>query len=98
MRAPVGERNRDHPSEGEQYTMDWATDSAWTVPARWAAIVLGLGACAVDLGCTRMHSFLRDEPPMLGASTSPGSHARADVRRGPKISSRPKGPHVPSSS
>src|SRR3954454_13561978 len=48
-RAPVGVRNRDHPNEGEQHTMDWATDSAWTVPARWAVIILGLCVPAASL-------------------------------------------------
>src|SRR5437764_964824 len=53
--------------------MDWAMDHAGRAPARWAAILLGLTTCGADLGCARTNSFLRDEPPMLGATASPTS-------------------------
>ena len=49
--------------------MDWPTDFARTFPARWALIVMGLGACVADSGCAKMNSYLRGEPPLLGTTT-----------------------------
>jgi hypothetical protein len=51
--------------------MDWATDSAWMIPKRWALFVLGWAVCATGPGCGRMSPFVRDEPPLLGSSTAP---------------------------
>jgi hypothetical protein len=74
--------------------MDWATDSALRIARRWGAIFLGLATCAAHFGCAGMNPFLRDEPPLLGATTAtaarssrpsvpsagaPGSRSRNDL-------------------
>jgi hypothetical protein len=51
--------------------MDGATRPAGTRLARWAAGLAMLTVCGANLGCSRVNSFLRDEPPMLGAIDSP---------------------------
>jgi hypothetical protein len=56
--------------------MNWAMDSAWTVPTRLSLTIVALLGFASHSGCARMSAFSRGEPPMIGGPSAPATTAK----------------------